>query len=155
MGQNTFSITRLDSLSSETADSLRNLAKQIGTNYQDLSNEDVEEMIASPMHNLFVAKNANGTIIGMILVLLYRIPYVRKAYFEDLIVDAEYRGHGLGATLMKHAIAFAKDNGAAYADCTSRSDRNSANNLYEKLGFQKRETNVYRMIFNYGGETSQ
>ena len=149
MDQNTFTISRIDSFSPHTADALRSLAQQVGGKYQELTDDDIKEMLDSPMHNLFIASSSEGIVVGMILVLVYRIPYVRKAYLDDLVVDSDYRGHGIGTALLESAITFAKEHGAAYADFTSRPERTSGNSLYEKLGFQKRETNIYRKIFNY------
>ena len=108
-------------------------------------------MLASPNHIIFIARETStNKIAGMILLMLYRIPYVRKAYFEDLVIDEQFRGLGLGTQLMQKVLEFAKENGAAYLDCTSRPERGAGNNLYEKLGFQKRDTNVYRFIITYG-----
>ena len=84
------------------------------------------------------------------MAIIYRIPYVKKAYLDDLIVDPEFRGHGIGSALMKHATNFSREKGAAYVDFTARPRREDSNGLYEKLGFKKRDTNVYRVIFDYG-----
>lgn len=143
-------INRLSDLTPGTADTLRNLAQQIGSNYQELTDEAIHEMIDSPNHHLFVAHTTDDTIVGMVLVMLYRIPYVKKAYLEDLSVDSAHRGMGIGTKLLEHAVTFAGENGAAYIDFTSKPERISGNQLYEKLGFEKRETNVYRKIFTYG-----
>jgi ribosomal protein S18 acetylase RimI-like enzyme len=85
----------------------------------------------------------------MVTVLIFRIPYVKKAYLDDLIVDEAFRGHGLGSKLLQKAISLAKEKDAAYVDFTSRPRRIAGNTLYEKLGFKKRDTNVYRLILSY------
>jgi len=46
---------------------------------------------------------------------------------------------------MDYAIDFAMKAGAESIDLTSRPERHAANQLYLKLGFVKRETNVYRL----------
>lgn len=143
-------INRFSDFSPSAADMLRNLAQQIGNNYQELTNDAIQEMIDSKNHHLFVAKTTDDMIVGMVLVMIYRIPYVKKAYLEDLSVDSSHRGKGIGTMLLEHAITYAGENGAAYIDFTSKPERASGNRLYEKLGFEKRETNVYRKIFNYG-----
>jgi ribosomal protein S18 acetylase RimI-like enzyme len=144
------SITRVSEFSPNLAKAIRTLAKQLGDNYQELTDQDLQEIIESPMHNLFIAVTSDGKIAGMFLVMVYRIPYLRKAYLEDLIVDNTFRGKGFGRLLLEHGLEFAKSQGAAYADLTSKHDRIASNALYEKLGFQKREANVYRKIFTYG-----
>lgn len=151
MESKAFAIEKITEFTPHIADSLRILAKQIGKNYQPLSDNDIKEMIISSTHNLFVVKDTSeNKIVGMILVLIYRIPYVRKAYLDDLVIDVDYRKNGLGTLLIQTALEYAKEQGAAYVDFTSRPYRGAGNNLYEKFGFKKRDTNVYRVTFHYG-----
>ncbi|QIS20361.1 GNAT family N-acetyltransferase [Nocardia terpenica] len=63
---------------------------------------------------------------------------------EDVVVDSDARGQGIGAALTTEAIARAGDAGARTVDLTSRASRVAANRLYERLGFQPRESQVYR-----------
>ena len=44
----------------------------------------------------------------------------------------------------REALAAAKSAGATTVDLTSRPSREAANRLYQRVGFEKRETNVYR-----------
>jgi ribosomal protein S18 acetylase RimI-like enzyme len=106
-------------------------------------------MITSPNTTVLVAK-IGETIVGMITLFVYRIPYVKKAYLDDLAVDEAHRGKGIAKRLMNHAMNLAKEKGASYIDLTARPRRAEGNNLYENLGFKKRETNVYRLVFDYG-----
>jgi ribosomal protein S18 acetylase RimI-like enzyme len=124
------------------------LAKQIGENYHELTDQDMKDMVDSSCNNLLVARH-DDQIVGMVTLLVYRIPYVKKAYIDDLIVDESFRGHGLGSILLDKAIAKAKEMDVAYIDFTSRPRRVAGNSLYEKLGFKKRDTNVYRLILSY------
>ena len=43
-----------------------------------------------------------------------------------------------------NAIDIARDLGAKTVDLTSRPSREAANRLYQRIGFEPRETNVYR-----------
>jgi ribosomal protein S18 acetylase RimI-like enzyme len=144
-------IEKVKAFSPEIAASLRYLAEQLGKNYQELTDEALKEMLSYPTHTIFIARDlSTNEVAGMILCMVYRIPYVRKAYIDDLVVDSKFRGQGIATQLMSAAVAFAKENGAAYVDFTSRPLRGAGNTLYEKLGFVKRDTNVYRILFNYG-----
>ena len=60
------------------------------------------------------------------------------------MVDDAARGQGVGEALNHHAIAVAAGRGARTVDLTSRPSREAANRLYRRLGFEPRETNVYR-----------
>ncbi len=59
-------------------------------------------------------------------------------------VDTEYRGHGIGHIMMEEAIKFAKENNVVRLDLTSGNKREAAHRLYLSLGFEKRDTSVFR-----------
>lgn len=60
------------------------------------------------------------------------------------MVDSAARGHGVGEALNQAAIAEARARGAVTVDLTSRPSREAANRLYQRIGFVRRDTNVYR-----------
>ena len=66
------------------------------------------------------------------------------SHLEDVVVDEEARGHGVGETLSRAALAEARRRGAKAVSLTSRPSRQAANRLYERIGFAARVTNVYR-----------
>ena len=61
-----------------------------------------------------------------------------------MVVDAGARGRGVGEALTQAAIELSADRGAQTVDLTSRPSRDAANRLYRRMGFEPRETNVYR-----------
>lgn len=146
MEQNEFIIEELKDASPKNAEAIRNLTKQIGENYQFLSDEDLKEMLTSKNTKIIVVKDSDN-IVGMITVTLIRIPYRKKAFLDDVVIDEAYRGHGLGTRLFKKALDIAKEERAVFAEFTSAPHRMAANKLYEKLGFEKKDTNVYRITF--------
>lgn len=62
--------------------------------------------------------------------------------------DEAVRGRGVGKLLGEAAISRAAEAGAKTVDLTSRPDREAANRLHERLGFEKRETLVFRFHIN-------
>lgn len=151
MKKNTSTIEKLTSFSSQDADAIRALAAQLGSNYKTLSDADLQQMINSSMDTLLVARESEQMkIVGIVMFVSYRIFYLKKAYIDDLIVDAAYRGQGIGSELLMKAVDLAKETGAAYVDFTSHPTRTEGNSLYKKLGFKKREANGYRLAFDYG-----
>jgi ribosomal protein S18 acetylase RimI-like enzyme len=141
-------IEQVTEFSPEIFEAIKRLATKIGANYKPLTKTDIAEIIASPNIALFIAKYAEK-IVGMVTLIVYRIPYVKKAYVDDLVVDETFRGMGIGRQLMEKVLSTATKKGAAYIDFTARPSRVS-NGLYEKLGFKKRDTNVYRYMLDYG-----
>lgn len=83
-------------------------------------------------------------IVGMLTLVIFRIPSGVRAWIEDVAVDTEMRGNGVGAALVRRAIEIARRSGAGTVDLTSRPSREAANRLYRRLGFEQRSTNVYR-----------
>ncbi len=106
----------------------------------------LKELICSTNSHLFCAVDAKKGYVGMITVGIYLSPTGRKAWIEDVVVTETSRGQGIGEELTKYAIDFAKGQGVQSLMLTSNPTRVAANRLYQKLGFEQRETNVYRMI---------
>jgi len=84
------------------------------------------------------------TLAGCLTLIMFRIPTGLRARIEDVVVDQPYRGLGLGRALNEAALERAKAAGARSVDLTSSPRREAANQLYAALGFEKRDTNVYR-----------
>jgi len=105
----------------------------------------VEEMVESPATTVLLARDTDtGRIVGTLTLVMFRIPSAVRAIIEDVIVSEEARGQGCGELLTKSAIDLAAKAGVKTVDLTSRPSREAANRLYLRVGFVKRETNVYR-----------
>lgn len=105
----------------------------------------IVSVIDNPNSFLFFAKEKE--VLGMLTLVVYIIPSGVCARIEDVVVSPMARGKGIGSALMQHAMEFAREQNAKYIDLTSRPSREAANRLYQKLGFELRETNVYRFNF--------
>jgi ribosomal protein S18 acetylase RimI-like enzyme len=103
-------------------------------------------MVGSPAITLLVARepDAGSEIVGSLTLVMFRIPTGLRAWIEDVVVEASQRGKGIGEALTREALAAAQEAGATSVDLTSRSSREAANRLYQRMGFERRETNVYR-----------
>jgi ribosomal protein S18 acetylase RimI-like enzyme len=75
--------------------------------------------------------------------ILYRVPTGLQGWIHDVVVDEEARGQGVGEALTREALRWAEDAGARSVELTTRPEREAANRLYRRLGFEQRETNVY------------
>ena len=85
------------------------------------------------------------SVVGAMVLVMFPLPSGLRAWIEDVVVDEVARGQGIGAALNRQAIQIARDAGARTVDLTSRPDREAANRLYARLGFDQRATNVYRL----------
>ena len=106
--------------------------------------EQVEQLLASSATTLLLAREHDGRIVGMLTLAMFPIPTGMRAWIEDVVVDREARGRGVGSLLTIEALRLARVAGARTVDLTSRPSREAANRLYVSLGFRPRETNVYR-----------
>jgi ribosomal protein S18 acetylase RimI-like enzyme len=105
-----------------------------------------KEILKSNRTYFFMAELDNKEIIGILTIVTYDIPSGTKVWIEDVVVDESQRGKGFGKELMLFAVDFSKSMGAKAIELTSRPSRIAANQLYQKLGFVIRETNVYRYL---------
>ena len=64
---------------------------------------------------------------------------------ESVVVSARCRGKGYGKALMTAMIGAAKALKVHHIQLTSNPARVAANRLYQALGFEKYETNCYKM----------
>ena len=102
-------------------------------------------MVNDPGSTLFIAKDGDD-IVGMLTLATFATPTGTRAWIEDVVVDSAARGNGVAGHLVNAAVARAGEVGARTVDLTSRPDREAANRLYLRLGFEQRVTNVYRRV---------
>ena len=105
--------------------------------------EQLARIVADPATTLFVAEE-DGRVVGMLTLAAFEIPTGRRAWIEDVVTEGAARGKGVASALVNAALAQAAELGARTVDLTSRPDREDANRLYVRLGFEQRATNVYR-----------
>jgi ribosomal protein S18 acetylase RimI-like enzyme len=130
--------------SPELVEAMRRLVPQLSSSASDPTESDIGEVLDSESTFLLLARSDANEIVGMLTLALLRIPTGVRAWIEDVVVDERARGAGIGSALVSEALAIARAQGARTVDLTSRPDRVAANRLYERLGFARRETNVYR-----------
>jgi ribosomal protein S18 acetylase RimI-like enzyme len=140
------SIEIVTAVTPEISKAMHELLPQLSSSAPPLTDEELAAIVAAPATLLFVAR-VDGRIVGSLTLVLFRLPTGMRAWIEDVVVDSAARGHGVGEALNRAAIAAAHEHGARTVDLTSRPSRAAANRLYQRLGFQARESTVYR----YGG----
>ena len=137
-------ITQATTVDDELVAAFARLVPQLSSSAEPPSREQLQEIVASPAAMVLLARDDSSQIIGSLTLVVFRTPTGARAWIEDVVVDESARGRGTGEALVAEAIRLASDSGARTIDLTSRPSRESANRLYEKVGFQARKTNVYR-----------
>lgn len=126
------------------ARAVQRLTDQLTPEPMEVNREVWHQLTGRPDSHLFLLTDGEE-IAGMISVGIYFSPTGGKAWIEDVVVDEAYRGRGFSKLLVEHAIRLARSQGATSLMLTSRPSRTAANRLYQKMGFVRRETNVYKM----------
>ena len=136
-------VTPVMSASADVLAACHRLIPQLSSSSAPISAQELEEIIESDTTVLFAARSGQE-IVGLLTLAMFRIPTGVRAWIEDVVVDNQARGKGVGDALNRAALAEAERRGAKTVDLTSRPSREAANRLYQRLGFKQRDTNVYR-----------
>lgn len=136
-------VEELHKVTDEVVEAFARLTPQLSTKSPAPSPEALKRIVASPATALLIARD-EGEIVGTLTLAMFQIPTGIRAWVEDVVVDEAARGRGAGQALTLEAIRIARASGAKTIDLTSRATREAAGRLYEKMGFQQRDTRVYR-----------
>lgn len=128
-------------------DSFARLIPQLSESSPPPNLAALQAIVDSEASHLLVARDDGGTIIGTTTLVVFRIPTGVRAWIEDVVVDEAAGGKGVGTAITRHALEVAKREGAKTVDLTSRPSREAANGMYKKIGFEQRDTNLYRFSF--------
>jgi ribosomal protein S18 acetylase RimI-like enzyme len=125
----------------EVVEALARLVPQLSTRREAPSRDYVAEVVAN--ETLLVARDDDGAIVGTLTLVVFGIPSARRARIEDVVVDGSARGQGVGEALTREGMRLAAEAGVRAVELSSNPTREAANRLYQRVGFERRETNVY------------
>ncbi len=142
-------VEECESVDDELVQAMADLIPQLSSSSPPPSHEELAEIVGSDATHLLVARDGDGPglggrIVGSMTLAVFRIPTGVRAWVEDVVVDGDARGQGVGETLNLAAREVAGRRGARAVDLPSRPSREAANRLYRRIGVVQRETNVYR-----------
>jgi ribosomal protein S18 acetylase RimI-like enzyme len=130
-------------ITDELLDALTRLVPQLKVSSPRLTRDDVAALLSSDSVSLLTARGDAGALVGMLTLIVYRVPTGVRARIEDVVVEESARGQGIALALVERALDIARAQGADGVALTSNPRREAANQLYQKVGFKKWETNVY------------
>jgi len=133
-------ITHIDNTDLE---SIHTLMRQLSSDAEPLNIENFNELISKGNVSFFCAIK-NKKITGMLSLVYYETTTGIRSRIEDVIVLDEFRRQGIAVELIKIAIEEYSNSNSHSLELTSNPKREAANNLYIKLGFKIRKTNVYQ-----------
>lgn len=141
---------RVEAVTEATPDlyaAIARLLPQLNPKLQVPDMARLRRLIADPAATLLVAKDGDA-IVGTTTVVVYTTPFWIKARLDEVVVDDSARGKGVGEALVKAALDVGREHGAQIAELQSGRgpNREAAHRLYERMGFQVRETDVFRIV---------
>lgn len=144
-------VEECETVTDELVEALAALIPQLSSSSPPPDAAQLAEIVAGDATHLLVARDGDGPglggrIVGSMTLVVFRIPTGVRAWIEDVVVDGAARGQGVGEMMNRAALDLAIGRGARTVDLTSRPSREAANRLYRRIGFEERETNVYRYV---------
>ena len=133
----------LSEVTDEVVEAFGRLLPQLSTTAKQLDGTALSAVVAAPASRILLAR-LDGQIVGTLTLVTFPIPTGVRAWIEDVVVDEAARGRQIATKLIDEAIRLAKESGARTVDLTSRPNRESAGRLYERVGFEQRDTRTYR-----------
>lgn len=127
----------------EMVEAFARLLPQLSSSAAPLDHDSLQRVLAADASTVLVAR-VDGRVVGTLTLVMFPLPTGLRAWIEDVVVDEAARGYGVGAALTEEALRLADAARVRTVDLTSRPSRQAANRLYERLGFQVRDSRVFR-----------
>ncbi len=140
-------LLKIDQIDDEVYAAFERLTPQLSAASPVPARPFLEAMLAQPNCSLLMAR-VDGSLCGMLTLVTFCSPMGTHAWIEDVVVDESMRGRGIGEALTRQALQLARQQGAKNVNLTSRPARAAANRLYQRLGFQQWQTNLYRYVLD-------
>ena len=134
-----------EKVTDDVVEAMARLVPQLSKSAPPMTAEILSAVAEHDACYLLLARDEDGSVLGSMTLVVFPIPTGIRAWIEDVVVDGDARGKGVGEALNLRAIEIAEGQGAKTVDLTSRPSREAANRLYQRIGFVPRETNVYRI----------
>jgi ribosomal protein S18 acetylase RimI-like enzyme len=101
-----------------------------------------------PDYNLYVAVRGEQVVGTFALLIMHNLGHwgTPSAVIEDVAVDPDCQGQGIGKHMMQHALRICGDKGCYKAVLSSNLKRERAHAFYESLGFE-RHGYSFRVLF--------
>ena len=138
---NKIEIKRIDQNEADLVVSLFNQYRIFYGKFSDLGAKAfIDARLANKESIIFVALADDQPVGFTQLYPKYSSARLSKNWIlNDLFVDLDYRKQGIGESLIKTAINFAKTQGATFVQLETAVDNYTAQSLYETIGFKKQE----------------
>lgn len=133
-----------ENISPETLQRLNVLLQQLSASARPLNMEELKAVVGDAGVRVYALRDENGAVQATLTLTLAHQLTGLKAWVEDVVVHSSCRHRGYARQLLRFVEEEAKRLGITSLNLTSRPTRVAANHLYQSMGYEKRETNVYK-----------
>ncbi len=140
-----YEILTTTSLTPDWQKQIRGLFRQLNPDLPQLDTEMLLKGVNPP--TIMICRNGER-ILGMGTLCTYRVISGHKAWIEDVVVEGESRGSGIGRELMKRLISHAREQGVGEVLLFTGHHRAPALGLYRSLGFEEKQSKLLRLTLN-------
>jgi ribosomal protein S18 acetylase RimI-like enzyme len=133
----------LQEVTDDVVEAFGRLLPQLSRSARPLDAAALTAIVAAPASTLLLART-QGQIVGTLTLAVFPTPTGIRAWIEDVVVDEAARGQRVGESLTREALSLARQAGARTVDLTTRPSREAAGRLYERVGFERRDSRLYR-----------
>jgi len=106
----------------------------------DAAAKILQRMATYPEYAVYVASANDASVVGTFaLLVMDNLAHMGtpSAVVEDVCVDEQLRGQGIGRAMMRFAMEFARQRGCYKLALSSNAAREGAHAFYRSLGFKQ------------------
>lgn len=131
----------IDLLTPEIQEQIEALFKQLSANKKQLSIGEILDAKNTTIAYCMI----NNTVAGFALMANYKVISGNKGWIEDVVVDKQHRGKGIGQKLIELLIETGQKNQMSEILLFTETEKKSAIRLYTKLGFKEKESQMFNL----------
>lgn len=138
-------ILRNDVVDPSTQKQVKDLFNQLNSKLKQLP---LQKILEGDNDIVFAICSEDKSIIGIAAMVTYKVISGHKGMIEDVVVDTAQRGKGIGRKLMEKLLAEGKSLNLDEILLFSGHHRTPAIKLYKSLGFQLKDSGLYRLVLD-------
>ena len=116
------------------------LFKQLGGDKEQIT---LNELLNEKNQISLAYCSEDNVIIGIALMCTYNVISGKKGWIEDVVVNIEHRGKGVGKKMMNKLLEIGEKKGLSEILLFTEDHRVPAINLYSDLGFKVKNSRIY------------
>jgi len=136
------SILTINNLNPTIDAQISQLYKQLGGEKKQIP---LKEVLEEGNHITLAYCEHNDQVVGIASMCAYHVISGKKGWIEDVVVDEQFRGQGIGRKLMEKLLEEGKKKKLTEILLFTEAHRIPAIKLYGDLGFKLKESRIYTL----------